>query len=276
MSFIYKITNLIDNKVYIGLTTRTVEARWKEHCRHGSQQIDDAIQLYGIENFQIETLEECDESILDDREKYWIDYYDSFKNGYNNTYGGRGNNFIMTDKSDIVLQLWEDGLTINRIVEKTSLNVETVRSYLNKQGITKEQIKERANQILKELKSIKIKQYDLNGNFIKEWNSSVEAEKDLNINSRSIRAVCSGKRNTAGGFIWKYLNDNSPVKLKNKTKKKVCQYDLNNNYIATYHSLKEAEEQTGINYTSISKACNNRIKTAGKYIWKYKGDELDD
>jgi predicted GIY-YIG superfamily endonuclease len=36
MSFIYKITNLIDNKVYIGLTTRTVEARWKEHCRHGS------------------------------------------------------------------------------------------------------------------------------------------------------------------------------------------------------------------------------------------------
>ena len=276
MSFIYKITNLIDNKVYIGLTTRTVEARWKEHCRHGSQQIDDAIQLYGIENFQIETLEECDESILDDREKYWIDYYDSFRNGYNNTYGGRGNNFIMTDKSDVVLQLWEDGLTINRIVEKTSLNVETVRSYLNKQGITKEQIKERANQILRELKSIKIKQYDLNGNFIKEWNSSIEAEKDLNINSRSIRAVCSGKRNTAGGFIWKYLNDDSPVKLKNKTKKEVCQYDLNNNYIATYHSLKEAEEQTGINYTSISKACNNKIKTAGKYIWKYKGDKLND
>jgi DNA-binding CsgD family transcriptional regulator len=63
----------------------------------------------------------------------------------------------MTDKSDAVLQLWEDGLTINKIVEKTSLNVETVRSYLNKNGITKEQIKERANQVLRELKSIKIK-----------------------------------------------------------------------------------------------------------------------
>jgi hypothetical protein len=36
--------------------------------------------------------------------------------------------------------------------------------------------------------------------------------------------------------------------------------------------LKEAEEKTGINYTSISKACNGKTKTAGKYIWKYKGD----
>jgi DNA invertase Pin-like site-specific DNA recombinase len=63
----------------------------------------------------------------------------------------------MTDKSDVVLQLWENGLTINKIVEKTSLNVETVRGYLNKNGITKEQIKERANQVLRELKSIKIK-----------------------------------------------------------------------------------------------------------------------
>lgn len=272
MSFIYKITNLIDNKVYIGLTTRTVEARWKEHCRHGSQQIDDAIQMYGIENFQIETLEECDESILDDREKYWIDYYDSFKNGYNNTYGGRGNNFIMTDKSDVVLQLWEDGLTINKIVEKTSLNVETIRGYLNKNGITKEQIKERANQVLRELKSIKIKQYDLNGNFIKEWDSSIEAGKKLDINPSNIRSVCSGQRNSAGDFIWKYSNDESPVKVKNKKKKEVCQYDLNNNYITTYNSLKEAEEKTGINYTSISKVCNGKTKTAGKYIWKYKGD----
>ena len=47
MSFIYKITNLINNKIYIGLTTRTVENRWKEHCRHNSQMIDKAIEEFG-------------------------------------------------------------------------------------------------------------------------------------------------------------------------------------------------------------------------------------
>lgn len=270
MSFIYKITNLIDNKVYIGLTTRTVEARWKEHCRHGSQQIDDAIQLYGIENFQIETLEECDESILDDREKYWIDYYDSFKNGYNNTYGGRGNNFIMTDKSDIVLQLWKDGLTINKIVEKTSLNVETVRSYLNKQGITKEQIKERANYYIGLSKSRPVLQYDLDGNFIKEWNTAVEAANALNLNSKYITSACRGHQKTYNGMKWKYKNDSNPLlKIRNGSQP-VSQFSLDGNFIKSYHSIGEAAKETNIDRASISKACAGILQTAGKFKWKYK------
>lgn len=270
MSFIYKITNLIDNKVYIGLTTRTVEARWKEHCRHGSQQIDDAIQLYGIENFQIETLEECDESILDDREKYWIDYYDSFKNGYNNTYGGRGNNFIMTDKSDIVLQLWEDGLTINRIVEKTSLNVETVRSYLNKNGITKEQIRERANYYIKLSKSRPVLQYDLDGNFIKEWSTAVEAANALNLNSKYITSTCRGHQKTYNGMKWKYKDDINPLlEIKNGSQP-VSQFSLDGNFIKSYHSIGEAAKETNIDRASISKACAGILQTAGKFKWKYK------
>lgn len=270
MSFIYKITNLIDNKVYIGLTTRTVEARWKEHCRHGSQQIDDAIQIYGIENFQIETLEECDESILDDREKYWIDYYNSFKNGYNNTYGGRGNNFIMTDKSDIVLQLWRDGLTINKIVEKTSLNVETVRGYLNKNGITKEQIRERANYYIGLSKSRPVLQYDLDGNFIKEWNTAVEAANTLNLNSKYITSTCRGHQKTYSGMKWKYKDDSNPLFKISNGSQPVSQFSLNGDFIKSYHSIGEAAKETNIDRASISKACAGILQTAGKFKWEYK------
>ena len=50
--------------------------------------------------------------------------------------------------------------------------------------------------------SKKINQYDLEGNFIKQWNSIKEATKTLNINNLS--ACCSGNRKTAGGYVWKY------------------------------------------------------------------------
>ena len=51
---------------------------------------------------------------------------------------------------------------------------------------------------------ISIMQYDLNGNFIKEWESATVAEKDLGISIGKINMVCRKKRNKAGGYIWSY------------------------------------------------------------------------
>ena len=207
MSFIYKITNLINNKIYIGLTTRTVENRWKEHCRHNSQMIDKAIEEFGKENFLFFSIEECEEEILYEREKYWIAYYNSFNNGYNNTLGGRDNNYVMTDKVNLVLQFWNQGLTVNKIVEQTNLNVETVRSYLNKNNISHEDIRARANQAIRASKSIPLLQYDKKGNFIKEWESSKVAGKELGLNEKNIRNVCNGLRKSCGNYIWKYKKE---------------------------------------------------------------------
>lgn len=53
--------------------------------------------------------------------------------------------------------------------------------------------------------AIKVKQYDLNGNFIKEWSSATEAGKELGILQQSISNCRSGKTKTAGDFIWKYV-----------------------------------------------------------------------
>lgn len=49
-----------------------------------------AMNKYGIEHFLIEEIEECDYNVVNDREKYWIEYYSSFKYGYNATPGGDG------------------------------------------------------------------------------------------------------------------------------------------------------------------------------------------
>ena len=89
--FIYKITNLKNNKVYIGQTIRPIEQRFR---RHISDAINDnldthfarAIRKYGPENFAIEQIDYAnnDEELLQ-KEQYWIKYYNAYVNGYNET-----------------------------------------------------------------------------------------------------------------------------------------------------------------------------------------------
>lgn len=91
--FIYIIRNTVNNKVYIGQTRVTVEQRWKEHIRHaayGDQVINRAMKKYGIDKFYVETLEICSLDVLDEREMYYIDLYDSTdkSKGYNVSIGG--------------------------------------------------------------------------------------------------------------------------------------------------------------------------------------------
>lgn len=88
---IYKITNLINGKCYIGQTTNS-KRRFLEHKAKGygnekNKVLYYAFDKYGIENFTFEVIESQIEN-YNEREKYWIRYYDSFENGYNQTEGG--------------------------------------------------------------------------------------------------------------------------------------------------------------------------------------------
>lgn len=95
MAYIYKIVNDTNNKVYIGQTVN-IEKRWYKHRYLASSGFDrhlyNAMRKYGIENFHIEVIEECPEEKLDERERYWIQQYNSTdKNyGYNKSFGGEG------------------------------------------------------------------------------------------------------------------------------------------------------------------------------------------
>lgn len=87
---IYKITKISNGKSYIG-QSNNIERRFKEHQQKGSLSripLDIAIQKYGIYAFTYEVLEECPLDKLNERESYWIKYYDTINNGYNCSIGG--------------------------------------------------------------------------------------------------------------------------------------------------------------------------------------------
>lgn len=105
---IYKIQNNINFKVYIGQSI-DIKTRWKNHRYYARNQSNYplylAFQKYGIENFTFSIIEECSINALDDREKYWIQYYNSFEKGYNQTLGGQGsqNNTVKLSEEDVFI-----------------------------------------------------------------------------------------------------------------------------------------------------------------------------
>ena len=97
MGFIYKIVNNVNNKLYVGKTTQTIEKRFKDHIKNAKNKVNrylyDAMNKYGYENFHTELIEECDDSILSSREIFWIKELNTFwlnGFGYNMTIGGDG------------------------------------------------------------------------------------------------------------------------------------------------------------------------------------------
>ena len=93
MAIIYKITNKVNGKVYIGQTRTSLKERMSKHYSHSRVEnvtgIDAAIKKYGKENFDIDIVEECPQGLLDEKERYYINYYNSYNEGYNLTLGGQ-------------------------------------------------------------------------------------------------------------------------------------------------------------------------------------------
>lgn len=108
MEYIYCITNIINNKQYVGKTTSTIEERFKEHCRDSrktrcnKRPLYNAMNKYGIENFKIEEIEYIeDDKLLAEREIYWINELNTYGyNGYNASKGGDGK--ILYDYNEII------------------------------------------------------------------------------------------------------------------------------------------------------------------------------
>ena len=136
---IYKITNLINKLVYIG-QAQDIKTRWRNHrtdylgnnvVNYNNPLYKD-MRLYGLNNFSFEIIEECLVSELDEKEKYWISYYDSFNNGYNRTEGGQNapHAIKMTDEifNNIVNDLKNTLDNSDIIGTKYNLSGRTVRA----------------------------------------------------------------------------------------------------------------------------------------------------
>ena len=141
--FIYIIKNTINNKVNIGQTRVSVEQRWKEHLRHvqyGKQVINRAMKKYGTDKFYIETLEICSLDVLDYREMYYIDLYDSTNKskGYNVSIGGNTPRFKRKalSISDLIDLYVNKEFTLEEIASKFEVSRYIISTELRNAGIT--------------------------------------------------------------------------------------------------------------------------------------------
>ena len=209
MGYIYKITNNINRKIYIGKTTRTIKERWKEHLKkinYEKNKFYNALNKYGIDNFIIEEIEECDDDILNEQEIYWINFYNSYENGYNSTGGGDGGIKITSTKVKQIIELYQLGYCIRDICIILDSSIETVSFYLKQElKLTDEEIKNNGYKIRGKKQNKSVVQLSLNGIEINTFASMTEAQEKTGIWRNHIGDVCNGKRQTTGGFKWKFL-----------------------------------------------------------------------
>ena len=134
-----------------------------------------------------------------------------------------------------------------------------------------EETKKKVKDSITKLQGESIRQFSKDGVFLKEWSSISEAARTLNIDRANIGHCCAHKpnHNTAGGYIWRYKNDNTPVV--NYIPNSVCQLDLKGNLIAIFRTAILAQEKTGVSATSISNCCNGKIDSVKGFVFmKYK------
>lgn len=207
---IYKITNLVNGKVYIGQTIHPIERRWYQHKKVKCDSlIHKAIVKYGEENFTIEEIDSAvDSDDLNDKEVFWIAHYNSLApNGYNLGAGG--------------------------------------------------------NQKNKPAKPIY--QYDLDGNFIRRWDSTKDVVNSLGLCQVALNSCANGKDSykSVGGFRWSYeLKELPPYKRKPcppPKKKPVFCVQLNK----VYDSIEEAAAEFGLSTQHIANCCRYQLRARG-------------
>ena len=207
-SGVYVITNTINNKVYIGSTISGFKKRIKEHLyeliknRHHSDHLQKAYNKYGGDSFEFSVLEICDKEIIIEREQFYLDKYKSYqrKNGYNileKAYNSQG--YKHTEET---LKL------IGEISKKRGVNPISIEAMRQANLGSK---KDGAHSLLmSKIHSKKVIQLDLQGNFVKEWDSMTQAVHSFGLhrtNTSNISKCCNGKCKSYLGFMWVRKDD---------------------------------------------------------------------
>lgn len=130
---IYIIRNTVNDKVYIGQTSQSVEERFNQHKKtstfkqRGTYKLYNAMAKYGKDVFYVETLESSIPiTDIDEKEKYYIELYNSFYNGYNSTKGGDGKTIATIDDLEKLSELYHSGMRIKEIAQHFGVAKETI------------------------------------------------------------------------------------------------------------------------------------------------------
>lgn len=236
---VYKITNNINGKIYIGQTTRSISERWKTHIsKHsGCVALKNAIDKYGVENFSLEIIEKHNDlDSLNKSEAHWIKQYNSISpNGYNLMTGGDNSLFseeskVRMSKSSKGQKAWNKGLDVTdgRVNQYVRRGEDSY--WYGKTGPRKgmKHTEEAKLKISKARKGFKVSektrkrmsQSHLNSDHVKKirkpimcvengvtYRSMSEAAKKLNLQVSNICHVLKGKRKNTKGYTFVYVGD---------------------------------------------------------------------
>lgn len=125
-----------------------------------------------------------------------------------------------------------------------------------------------------------IAQFDLDGNYIKTYSSAFDAAEAVGSTPQAIYNICYKYYKSYGGYQWRFLDEAQSLGMKlpkHRVTNKcvpVYQYDVEGNYIRSYHSIGEAASQFGIKGTGgIRGTCEGRSRLCRGYRWSY--DKVD-
>lgn len=245
----------------------------------------------------LEIIEECTDNWIES-EQYWIEQFKHWGfNLLNVTKGGEGFGHKHSEESKRKMSLIQKGLSKNfsekTLDEKRKLfksDANPMKNPLYKQKVInirkgnnswvtdsmKENLKIRIQESVKnntQSGNKAILQYDLEGNFIKEWISITQASKELGFCDRVLIDVCKGRKISACGFVWRYKTPNYLLKIevpKKPINQLLIQYDKEMNTINEFESVMDAYKSTNISRTAIANNLSGLSKSAGGFIWKYK------
>lgn len=215
MPYIYKITNNVNHKNYIGKTSRAIKDRWIDHCnermRSTERPLYRAMNKYGVDNFTIQELEyvETDE-LACQREKFWIAYYNSYNCGYNATLGGDGK--VQIDY-DLVVKTYRELRNQMKTAKMLNISVDAVNYILKGREETILNISE----VMTHSYGKSVNMYNLSNKYLRTFVSINEAARYMINNNltnckhttikQHISEVCRGKRQTAAKFKWQFVNN---------------------------------------------------------------------
>lgn len=293
---IYLITNIVNNKVYVGQTKRPLRVRWAQHLQDADcydYALYKAMRKYGKENFIIKIICQCPVEQLNDKEIYYIKLYNSYinsphSNGYNMTKGGQ--NVLDELKKPIYyidLENFEAVFysSISEAVRATGVTHSAIARHLQKGSelLLKTNYLFMPKKLFEEIEDIEyyIKttynfyaKLTLDGKFVECIHPHCSGSKEYNLNK--IKECCDGRFVTYKGYQWCYYKD-LDSKLNTiayrggkRPQRQVEQYKLDNTYIATYKNAAVAGRYNNIDSSGILKVCKGMRHQAGGYIWKYK------
>lgn len=270
MGYIYKITNNINNKVYIGQTKNLTKYRWQHHIWKASHPEKEdtnyplyrAMRKYGIINFSCEELEQINNELLNERERYWIEYYHSYTpNGYNCDLGGAGaSKFNHKEILDYFLSEGQHNATQTANYFKCSLV--TVLKILE------------SNNLKGNGRCQPVYQIDRNtGEIINQFQSLTEVEKILGLHKTQVWSAVNGQAKTAGGYCWCKIQDIDNFDLQQQNDKKqvkiICKETgkIFSSYAKAVQWLKENGYSKNPSHSNLNKVVNKPNRTAYKFHW---------